>query len=127
MIDRAAERLTKLLLMLSSDRDGEVVAAVRAIDRTLKDAGADWHDFAARLLVSAKARSSHRATRARRTETNTDGNWHEMREFCLRHSVLLRSRELEFVTGLGGWRGDLTEKQLAWLSAIHEGLRRHAA
>jgi hypothetical protein len=118
MINRTAERLTKLLLMLSSDQPGEVVSAARAIDRTLKDTGADWHDFAARL--SAPAKTAHR--------NGADGNWHEMRELCLRHSTLLRPREMEFVTGLGNWHGNLTEKQFAWLSAIHERLRRrHAA
>jgi hypothetical protein len=122
MTDRIAERLTKLVLMLSSDHDGEVVAAARAIDRTLKDAGTDWHDFVGKLLVPAKAHSPHRATRAHHNDT--DGNWREMREFCLRHSTLLREREMEFVTGLANWRGDLTEKQFAWLSAIHKQLRR---
>lgn len=39
-------KLEKLIPMLSSDRDGEVVAAVRAIGRTLQSAGADWHDLA---------------------------------------------------------------------------------
>jgi hypothetical protein len=123
MTDRIAERLTKLLLMLSSDRDGEVISAARAIGRTLKDAGADWHDFAGRLL--APAHSPRRTTRAQHNDTDT--NWREMREFCLQHSELLRSREMEFITGLGDWRGDLTEKQFAWLNAIHERVRRHAA
>jgi hypothetical protein len=42
-----APRITKLLPLLASDRDGEVVAAVRAIDRTLKAEGLDWHALAA--------------------------------------------------------------------------------
>lgn len=124
MTDRITERLQKLLLMLSSNQDGEVVAAARALGRTLKDIGTDWHDFAARLLVPAKA-PPYRA--ARNHNNAADGNWHAMHEFCLQHSVLLRSREHEFVTSLADWRGDLTEKQFAWLSAIHGRLRRHAA
>lgn len=39
-------RVVKLLPMLASDKDGEVIAAVRAIDRTLKSARNDWHDLA---------------------------------------------------------------------------------
>ena len=51
------ERLAKLVLMLSSDRDGEVVSAARAIGRTLRSGGTDWHAFAARLLpIRARAR-----------------------------------------------------------------------
>jgi hypothetical protein len=125
MIDRTTERLTKLLLLLSSERDGEVINTARAIGRTLKDTGADWHDFAAKLLVPAKTHSPHHT---RHTHHNgADGNWWKMREFCLRHSTLLRERELEFIIGLAHWRGNLTEKQFAWLSAIHERLRRRAA
>src|SRR5688572_3970247 len=41
-----ALRLGQLIRLLSSDKDGEVVAAVRAIDRTLKAAGADIHALA---------------------------------------------------------------------------------
>jgi hypothetical protein len=122
MIDRIAERLVKLLLMLSSNHDGEVVAAARAIGRTLKDAGADWHDFATRLLVPAKAHVREYGAR------NDDTNWREMREFCLQHPERLSQREREFIDSLGRWRGKLTEKQHAWLAAIDKRLRRrHAA
>jgi hypothetical protein len=66
-IAQIAGRLRKLVLLLSSNRDGEVVGAARAIDRALRSAGCDWHDLI-KLLD--------------RTPTNTDGtadqfrNWH---------------------------------------------------
>jgi hypothetical protein len=41
-----APKITKLLPMLSSSHDGEVVNTARAIERTLKGAGLDWHDLA---------------------------------------------------------------------------------
>lgn len=47
-----SERLPKLLLMLSSDQDGEVVAAARAVGRCLREAGHDWHWFASRFETS---------------------------------------------------------------------------
>jgi hypothetical protein len=40
-----APKLAKLLPMLASDKDGEVVATARAIGRTLSAAKADWHDL----------------------------------------------------------------------------------
>ncbi len=43
-----AERLGKLIPRLASDHDGEVVATVLAIGRTLQGAGLDWHDLAER-------------------------------------------------------------------------------
>jgi hypothetical protein len=94
---------------------GEVFNAARAIDRTLRAAGADWHDLAGRL---AATKTSHRSRNDR-----ADTGWRAMREFCIERSNRLRSRELEFVTGLSKWRGDLTEKQNQWLTAIYERLR----
>src|SRR5262245_19698991 len=40
------DRLAKLLMMLSSDRVGEVAAAAKAIERHLKAHGHHWHDLA---------------------------------------------------------------------------------
>ena len=41
-----AARLAQLVRILGTDRDGERLAAVAAIDRALKDAGHDWHTLA---------------------------------------------------------------------------------
>jgi hypothetical protein len=46
-IEPVAEKLEKLLKMLSSPNQGEVIAAAQAIMRTLKGAGADIHELAA--------------------------------------------------------------------------------
>ncbi len=114
-----ATRLQKLLLMLSSPRDGEVINAARAISRALQDAGADWHDLA-RALVSAP-----QAAAPRRESTS---GWHEvMVDLCLQHQEYLRPRELEFCESLLHWRGDLTEKQASWLEAIYARIRRRTA
>lgn len=45
-ISEIAPKLEKLVLMLSSDQAGEVVAAAAAIKRALRTAGADWYDLA---------------------------------------------------------------------------------
>ncbi len=44
-----AIKIRKLLPLLGSDKDGEVLGAARAIHRTLQSAGSDLHDLAARL------------------------------------------------------------------------------
>lgn len=114
------ERLAKLLLMLSSDRDGEVVGAARAIGRTLRSAGTDWHDFAARLLPT-------RARPRQPDDPNPFGpgrnRWRGMREFCRERDAQLRPRERDFVNSLGTWHGALTEKQFDWLTAIYQRLK----
>lgn len=49
----AAPMLTKLIPLLGSNHDGEVVATVRAIERTLSGIGNDFHDLAAALTAKA--------------------------------------------------------------------------
>ena len=49
-----APRLCKLLALLSSEHDGEIVAAARAIGRMLGNAGLSWHDLANVLTGSAE-------------------------------------------------------------------------
>ena len=44
-----ADRLGKLIPLLSSDQGGEVIAAATAIGRTLTGVGLDWHDLAQRV------------------------------------------------------------------------------
>jgi hypothetical protein len=121
-LDQIAPRLKKLLLMLSSERDGEVVNAARLIGSTLQNAGHDWHDLAGALTDPA---ASSRPKPLPRDDYDSDpADWHEQRDFCLQHRHWLRGRELEFVTDLAHWRGQLTEKQASWLSAIYQRLRR---
>jgi hypothetical protein len=120
-LKQIAPRLKKLLLMLSSERDGEIVNAARLINTTLRGAGADWHDLVAGLLTTRAA------TQSARDRNDDDLDWRAMREFCLQHLHLLRPREQEFITGLGNWHGPLTEKQAAWLRAIHARVGRAAA
>lgn len=48
------DKLAKLIPMLSSDMDGEVVAASRAIMRALKSAGCDIHDLTKAITAPAQ-------------------------------------------------------------------------
>jgi hypothetical protein len=51
------DRLEKLLLLCSSDHDGERAAATAAIGRLLSANGCDWHDLAKMLAVPASSAS----------------------------------------------------------------------
>jgi hypothetical protein len=55
-----APKLAKLLPLLASDKDGEVVATARAIGRTLEAAGADFHDLAALISPESTPQPSGR-------------------------------------------------------------------
>ena len=123
-----AGKLKPLLLLLSSDRDGEALAAARALGRTLKAAGCDFHDLAATLTsaASAKTKFHDEEEPPRQRERKADGDWRAMRDFCLDRPTRLR-REREFLESLRKWRGNITEKQCAWLEAIYTRLQRMAA
>lgn len=59
----ACLRLRKCVLLLSSDQDGEVLSAARAIGRTLTSLGLDWHDFASALTGTALPAPADRVER----------------------------------------------------------------
>jgi hypothetical protein len=94
-----------------------VAAAAAAIGRTLRAAGADWHD-----LINGLVREAPQPKRP--NTTSSDRDWRTLREFCLSQRERLRERELKFLEDIGRWRGDLTEKQHGWLAAIQARLRR---
>ena len=117
---QTVSRLEKLLPMLSSDHDGEALNAVRAIDRTLRTAGRDWHDLTASLTVPAETK-----TKARDGDGAND-DWRTARQWCADREEFLSEREAEFISSLAHWQSP-TERQLAWLKIIQANIRRRQA
>src|SRR6516164_256598 len=132
------ERLARLLGMLGSAHDGEVVNAGRLAVRLLKSAGLTWEqalnldtsDLAVRTAQKLWAENNHlradneilldevRRLRARSLET--PASWRkpqsgaEQIEQAIEWTAFLSDWEREFVTSIAGrWR--LTEKQQARL------------
>src|SRR5262249_51209541 len=99
----------KLLRLLGSDKDGEVVASARALRRVLQGAGLDLHDL------------------ARMVEGSDEREWRKMVRHCRSKGDRLSAKERDFVDSLMRWRGKPTERQLIWLTAISERLREKAA
>jgi len=144
MIDPGAEeRLEKLLKLLTSDKDGEVIAAARAIKRTLDGTGADIHELAARVkgggkLSKAEMQKIYDAgVEAGKNDAavdtgfnSVDGtkSWHEMALYCEKQisSSRLYPREREFIEDMVRWteRREPSEKQGKWLHAIYIRLGR---
>jgi hypothetical protein len=60
------QKLGTFIRMLASERDGEVVAAARAIVRTLKAAGADIHVLAERVETANGSKLTDGEMRLRR-------------------------------------------------------------
>jgi len=115
-----ALKLAKLLPLLASDKDGEVVATARAIDRTLRAAGLDLHALAARL--NAETRIVYRDPPQREPQT-----WSEVARWCRDHERgRLADHERKFIRDMAArlvCGGEPTERQGAWLRALYAKLR----
>jgi hypothetical protein len=135
-----AAKLATFIRLLSSDKDGEVVAAARAMQRTLKAAGADIHALADRVeksndklsdadmkvLYETGFADGRRATENAQQRSgdfyNVDSTppWHEMATWCQQQKDRLRDKEREFIDDMASrtvWR-EPTEKQGKWLLSI---------
>ncbi|KLK90736.1 hypothetical protein AA309_23790 [Microvirga vignae] len=116
-----APKLSKLIPMLATDHDGEVVAAVRAIGRTLNGAGMDFHN-----LVEALCQHNP-VTYAPPPSEKEPETWSEIAIWCRnRDGGDLSYKERKFVVDMihrtaTGY--EPTEKQAAWLRAIRVKLQ----
>jgi hypothetical protein len=141
-------KLGKFIRLLTSDRDGEVVAAARAIVRTLEGAGADIHDLAESIGVTPAngkkfteadaheiyergVAAGRRAAEQRATFRNVDDDgppWHAIACECAARAARLRDqKERDFVADMVRWTtrgGQPTEKQAKWLRSIYVRVRR---
>jgi hypothetical protein len=100
MIDR--DRLSKLLGMLGSDYDGEVLNAARAADRLVRDAGLRWPDIA---MPAPPPPRGYRFDPIR---------------FCLAQPAALSDWEERFLRSIERQPYRLTPKQLGVLERIVE-------
>jgi hypothetical protein len=130
MTPSAQDRLGKLLRMLSSDKDGEVLAATAAIKRTLANEGLDIHNLADALCKPApraEARAApHHAPDWRDDEPAADTtDWHSVARECEAHGAILNLREQKFVSDMVVWTryARPSERQRAWLLIILNKVR----
>jgi hypothetical protein len=103
-----APRIGQLIRLLGSDQDGEVVAAARALGRTLASVGEDFHTLADTIERSAPA--AHRGCEDHRA----------IARWLLDSGARLSPKEWSFVADMANRFGSLSERQEAWLQAIYE-------
>jgi hypothetical protein len=108
-----APRLGKMLLTLSSPHDGEVVAAVRAIERALRGAGHDWHDLVQTLFPSPAQPDAVDLSSDKSTVS-----------WCFHRRNLLSPRDCRFIEDLTDWHKPLSPAQRTWLHDIVAKLER---
>jgi len=129
-----APKLGKLLRLLSSNSDGEVVATVRAIQRTLEGDGFDGRaDRGSKRQALQRSRcprnlSTRRRSGFRSIDALDEPTWHEIALECAAHeNRLFGEREKQFVEDMVRRTvhgGEPTEKQAAWLRKIYSRVRK---
>jgi hypothetical protein len=97
---RAAEHIIKLLGMLGSDHAGERAAAGLKAHQFIRQLGMTWRD-----VVAVPA-----------------ADWEEMAWACRRREHLLSDKERDFLHNISHLRRSPSDRQLAWLQAIHSRL-----
>jgi hypothetical protein len=119
--------LAKLIRLLASEIDGEVLAAVRALGRAPKQSGCDFHDLASVVEVPSTAPSA-------RAEADLRNHFGGETELPCQRMVdastdqlgRFTSRERQFLQTMQRWHDTPTPKQLGWLVALFERVREAA-
>ena len=102
-------RLAKLLGLLGSDHDGEVVAAARQAERLRAEAGLTWPEIIVPRLPPPPQRQNVVA---------------DAIDFVLKHEVVLTDWERGFVRDLRRLKYPLSPRQLEVLERLVEKARR---
>jgi hypothetical protein len=127
LIPAVRHALAKFIRLLASDVDGEALAAVRALGRAL---GYDFHDLAQIIEAPATAPGGSAGAGFRNLfdgdDDETELPWQLMVDACTNHPGRFTSRERQFLQTMKRWRGTPTSKQLNWLVALFERVRRAA-
>lgn len=108
--DRA--RLAKLLGMLGSNFDGEVLNAARAANNLVRNSGATWESVIAPPTTPPVA---HRPTWT--PPPPPPPTWRESVQFCQQYAYMLTEWEVEFLGSIA-YRHALSEKQRTVLNRI---------
>ena len=123
-------RLSRLLPLLGSDKDGEVVATARAIGRTLASAGTDWHALAAAVerppVVVTAAPAAPREPYRRPKAGPINVELLRVATWCDEYVHVLGAKDRSFVASMVTFLsrgGRPSDKQRKWLQDIAQRLR----
>jgi hypothetical protein len=109
-----ATRVGQLLrLALSSDRDGEVLASLSALKRTMATNGIDLHHLADAVVAGL----------GRPPVPAPELDWRDTARFCRSRPDLLSEKEARFIATIMSRDQPLSPKQDKWLLAIEARVR----
>lgn len=118
-LDTIAPKLSKLIPRLGSNHDGELVATVRAIRRTLEGAGLDLHALAEAI---GEPTIIYRPP-PRPADPPRPHQMHARR--CLQSGIAWKAHETQFLHEMASQLRRPTEKQRDWLDGLLDRAARH--
>lgn len=130
MKEATKEKIAKILLLFDSDKEGEVLAAVQALRRLLAGENINLHHLA-KSLTNPEIKTVYRdkiieKTVERvvyRTVPVADCSHNEIASWCLGQDLSrINEREKHFLRDMAAKTDKLSERQNAWLIAIHRKL-----
>jgi hypothetical protein len=141
-----AKKIGKFIRLLSSERDGEVVAAAHALVRTLEANKLDIHALAKRIengngfdedlartafdagyqagvrKATAKRPQGNGGTRGGESKPQADSWWNRAARKCWQQSHRLSVKERGFIGQMAKCTYTPSEKQVSWLRGICDRL-----
>lgn len=115
-----APRLSKLIPRLASDHEGEVVATVAAIRRTLENGGLDLHALAAAIgnppVVYRTEPACAEPSRSHQMDARR----------CLQSGIVWKPHEAEFLRQMVSQLRRPSEKQSDWLDGLLDRAARYS-
>jgi len=111
-----APQVAKLVRLLGSDNDGEVVACVAALRRVLHGAGLDLHDLARAVEVPIRVLSYRPPSYQPRSyyaepSVNPDLRWRDMVTLCVERECSLTERQAKRTSR----RNRYVDEMMVWL------------
>ncbi|MEG8220119.1 hypothetical protein OSJ57_05715 [Sphingomonas sp. HH69] len=114
-----APKLAKLIPMLGSNHDGEIVGTAKAIRRTLENGGLDLHALAEAI---GNPPVVYRTEPARAEPSRS----HQMdARRCLQSGIVWKPHEAEFLRQMASALRRPTEKQRDWLDGLLDRAARY--
>ena len=115
------DRLTRLLGMLGSDFDGEVLNAARLADRLVREQGITWFDILATSSLTPVPRQESRQPPWQDVLRDWPAGWQAASRLCATHGHgIIRPKDLDFAAKIAGYTHRPSEAQLVWLRDITE-------
>jgi hypothetical protein len=111
LVQLPRDRIAKLLGMLGSDHDGEVLNAARMADRLVREQGITWFD-----VLSVDPAQAPQPDASHAVLSDWPVRWRQAASICIAFGIgILRAKDIEFANKVSAYGHRPSDAQLRWL------------